>query len=241
MACWFWPHGWTQPSSMVFHRKISGTCCWKPLQKLPKKNQCGAKPGRRPFKGIQDVANMKNRSWPTIRKKMIREQSREDLKNLNLRWLDEMINNDEAQLREKMSLFWHGHFACRVINSYFQQELLQTIREMHWAILRFANVGRKQESFHVVVLNNQQNKNAAPQQRKLRPWSDGTVYDGCGNYTENDIKEAARPLPAGVSISGANLNSGNFSMIPATKPCWVKQVILTGMMCLISCWTKANS
>jgi uncharacterized protein (DUF1800 family) len=60
--------------------------------------------------------------------KIIRDQSKEDLKNLNLRWLDEMINS-EAQLREKMSLFWHGHFACRVVNSYFQQELLQVIRE----------------------------------------------------------------------------------------------------------------
>ena len=38
----------------------------------------------------------------------------------NASWLEEMINS-EAQLREKMSLFWHGHFATRVINSYFQQ------------------------------------------------------------------------------------------------------------------------
>ena len=36
--------------------------------------------------------------------------------------------NSEAQVREKMSLFWHGHFACRVINIYFQQQLLDVIR-----------------------------------------------------------------------------------------------------------------
>ena len=47
----------------------------------------------------------------------IRKQSIEDLKNLNLRWLDELVNSD-AQLREKMALFWHGHFACREINIY---------------------------------------------------------------------------------------------------------------------------
>ena len=38
-----------------------------------------------------------------------------------------MVNSD-AQLREKMSLFWHGHFACRNFNIFFQQELLDVIR-----------------------------------------------------------------------------------------------------------------
>jgi uncharacterized protein (DUF1800 family) len=60
-------------------------------------------------------------------RKRLREQSREDIRNLNIRWLETMINS-EAQLREKMSLFWHGHFACRSQNGFFQQELLQVIR-----------------------------------------------------------------------------------------------------------------
>src|SRR5437870_3822044 len=77
------------------------------------------------IKGLQDLAQMDKLSKD--QKKELQEQSREDLKNLNLRWLDEMINS-EAQLREKMSLFWHGHFACRVINIFYQQQLLDTIR-----------------------------------------------------------------------------------------------------------------
>jgi uncharacterized protein (DUF1800 family) len=60
-------------------------------------------------------------------KRRIREQSREDLKSLNLTWLNEMVNTN-AQLREKMSLFWHGHFACRDINIFFQQLMLDEIR-----------------------------------------------------------------------------------------------------------------
>ena len=80
------------------------------------------------YKGIQDVAKMQKPELTNDQKKQIREQSREDLKNLNILWLEEMINS-EAQLREKMSLFWHGHFATRVINSYFQQELLHIIRD----------------------------------------------------------------------------------------------------------------
>jgi len=61
-------------------------------------------------------------------RKKLREQSREDLKTMNLRWLETMVNS-EAQLREKISLFWHGHFACRIPNSFFQQELLHIIRK----------------------------------------------------------------------------------------------------------------
>src|SRR5262245_37209057 len=76
--------------------------------------------------GVKELGDL-NADQKKQQQKKIREQSREDIKNLNIRWLDEMINS-EAQLREKMSLFWHGHFACRVINSYFQQELLHIIR-----------------------------------------------------------------------------------------------------------------
>ena len=61
-------------------------------------------------------------------KKTLRVKSRDGLKNLNLAWLEQMINSSQ-QLREKMSLFWHGHFACRIINIFFQQQLLNVIRE----------------------------------------------------------------------------------------------------------------
>lgn len=47
-------------------------------------------------KGIQDVVQLENLSKE--QKQMIRKQSRDDLKNLNLKWLNEMINS-EAQLR----------------------------------------------------------------------------------------------------------------------------------------------
>ena len=52
-----------------------------------------------------------------------RRQSNEDIKQLSLAWMDLMVN-DSAQLREKMSLFWHGHFACRDANIFFTQQLL---------------------------------------------------------------------------------------------------------------------
>ena len=94
-------------------------------------------------------------------KKMLRKQSVDDLKNLNLTWLSEMINS-EAQMREKMSLFWHGHFACRVINIYFQQQLINIIREN--ALGNFGDLLREVSKTPAMLsfLNNQQNKKATP-------------------------------------------------------------------------------
>ncbi|MEI7735518.1 MAG: DUF1800 domain-containing protein [Ferruginibacter sp.] len=153
------------------------------------------------FKGVQDIAKMGKQELTNDQKKMIREQSREDLKNLNLLWLEEMINN-EAQLREKMSLFWHGHFACRVVNSYFQQELLQIIREN--ALGNFADLLRavSKSPSMLSFLNNQQNRKQKPNENFAREVMELFTM-GRGNYTEKDIKEAARAFTGwGFNLQG---------------------------------------
>ncbi|MFZ1784995.1 MAG: DUF1800 domain-containing protein [Ferruginibacter sp.] len=140
--------------------------------------------------GMTDPAAIqKTLSNPELRKK-VREQSREDLKTMNIRWLNTMINS-EAQLREKMSLFWHGHFACRVQNSFFQQELLQIIRSH--ALGSFGDMLKAVSKSPAMLqfLNNQQNKKSSPNENFAREVMELFTM-GRGNYTENDIKEAAR-------------------------------------------------
>src|SRR6185437_7960675 len=77
------------------------------------------------MKGIQDLGAMQKLTID--QKKQMRKQFADEIRNLNRTWLSEMVNS-ESQLREKMSLFWHGHFACRVVNIFFQQQLLDVIR-----------------------------------------------------------------------------------------------------------------
>src|SRR5512138_1578091 len=79
--------------------------------------------------GIINIGRIEtaNKEQKETRQQMMR-QSREEIRSLNLMWLEEMVNST-AQLREKMALFWHGHFACRNLNSYYQQQLLHSIRE----------------------------------------------------------------------------------------------------------------
>ncbi len=142
------------------------------------------------YKGVQDVAKMQKPELNKEQQKKLREQSREDLKNLNIRWLEEMINS-EAQLREKMSLFWHGHFACRVINSYFQQELLQIIRENALGNFKDLLMAVSKSPSMIQFLNNQQNKKQHPNENFAREVMELFTI-GRGNYTETDVKESAR-------------------------------------------------
>ena len=138
--------------------------------------------------GMQDVAQMEKLTKDE--KRALQKQSREDLKSLNLRWLDEMINS-HAQLREKMSLFWHGHFACRVVNIYYQQQLLDIIRSN--AFGKFSDMLRSVSKSPAMLqfLNNRQNKKQHPNENFAREVMELFTM-GRGNYTENDVKEAAR-------------------------------------------------
>lgn len=185
--------------------KVSSKELWKLLlktsAKAPEKIEVAQNLVDGLFKGIQDVAQMQKPQLTKEQQKQIRDQSRDDLKNLNIRWLEEMINS-EAQLREKMSLFWHGHFATRVINSYFQQELLQIIREN--ALGNFKDLLREVSKSPSMLsfLNNQQNRKKKPNENFAREVMELFTM-GRGNYTENDIKEAARAFTGwGFNIKG---------------------------------------
>ncbi len=151
-------------------------------------------------KGIQDIA-MQNEVTKAEAAKRKRQQSRDDLKTLNIMWLSEMTNS-QAQLREKMSLFWHGHFACRVINSFFQQELLHTIRTN--ALGNFGELLKavSKSPSMLQFLNNQQNRKQSPNENFAREVMELFTM-GRGNYTENDIKEAARAFTGwGYNLQG---------------------------------------
>ncbi len=150
-------------------------------------------------KGVQDLAQMDRLSKE--QKQAIQKQSREDLKSLNLRWLDEMINSG-AQFREKMSFFWHGHFACRVVNIYYQQQLLDTIRSN--AFEKFGDLLRNVSKNPAMLqfLNNQQNKKQHPNENFAREVMELFTM-GRGNYTEDDVKEAARAFTGwGFNLQG---------------------------------------
>src|SRR5688500_4763133 len=70
--------------------------------------------------GVGELGRQSKKMMDEEDRKMVRQKQREGVRNLNLHWMDLMVNS-EAQLREKMAFFWHGHFAARNLNVFFQQ------------------------------------------------------------------------------------------------------------------------
>ena len=134
-------------------------------------------------------------------KQMIRQQSRDGIKKLNTTWLNEMVNGED-QLREKMAFFWHGHFACRIVNIFFQEQLLDTVRTN--ALGNFGDLLKEVSKSAAMLsfLNNQQNKKQHPNENFAREVMELFTL-GRGNYTENDIKEGARAFTGwGFNLKG---------------------------------------
>jgi len=140
--------------------------------------------------GIDQVGRVQQKDLTPEQKKKMRQKNREGVRNLNIYWLNEMINSS-AQLREKMAFFWHGHFACRNLNVFYQQGLLDVIRRN--ALGDFGTLLKEvsRSAAMLFFLNNQQNRKGHPNENFAREVMELFTL-GRGNYTENDVKEAAR-------------------------------------------------
>lgn len=142
------------------------------------------------YKGIEEAGRQQKKELSADEKKMVQQKNRESIRNLNIYWLHEMVNSG-AQLREKMAFFWHGHFACRNLNIFYQQLLLDVIRRN--ALGNFGTLLKEVSKTAAMLnfLNNQQNKKDHPNENFAREVMELFTL-GRGNYTEHDIKEAAR-------------------------------------------------
>jgi len=119
----------------------------------------------------------------------------EDENILDLRrwWLDRMMNGS-APLLEKMTLFWHGHFATSV----------EKVRDAYWMWLQndtlrrnafgaFSSLTRKisRDPAMMIYLDLQQSRKEHPNENWARELMELFTV-GIGNYSENDVREAAR-------------------------------------------------
>ena len=122
--------------------------------------------------------------------KQLNKMVKEEEGLLNTTWIDKMANS-KGVLREKMALFWHGHFACRTPNPLFAQSYLNTIRQHSLGKFSDLLMAVSKEAAMLQFLNNQQNKKRSPNENFAREVMELFTL-GRGNYTEHDVKEAAR-------------------------------------------------
>lgn len=117
-------------------------------------------------------------------------KSRSEMERFNVAWMDRMILR-EGQLRERMTFFWHNHFATSTSFAYLMQVQNNTLR--HYALGSFRKMlhAISKDPAMIIYLNNQQNKKKQPNENFAREVMELFTL-GRGNYTENDIKEAAR-------------------------------------------------
>lgn len=142
------------------------------------------------YKGLEEAGRQLRQEMNAEERKMVQQKNREGIRNLNIYWLYEMVNSS-AQLREKMAFFWHGHFACRNLNIFYQQGLLDVIRRN--ALGNFGTLLKEVSKTAAMLnfLNNQQNRKDHPNENFAREVMELFTL-GRGNYTEHDVKEAAR-------------------------------------------------
>ena len=144
---------------------------------------------------------LRRRDLTPEQRKMQNEGIREAFIQMSTAWMDRMATGP-GQLREKMALFWHGHFACRTRRPDDSLQLLNTIRQH--ALNKFPDLllAVSREPAMLQFLNNQQNRKEHPNENFAREVMELFTL-GRGNYSETDVKEAARAF-TGWSYDGEN-------------------------------------
>jgi len=147
--------------------------------------------------GVQTFAELSKRELDPDQRKELQQRNRNGIRDLNSIWMSKMVNSS-AQLREKMAFFWHGHFACRNLNVLYQQQLLNIIRQH--ALGNFGTMLKavSRSAAMLNFLNNQQNRKDHPNENFAREVMELFTI-GRGNYSESDVKEAARAFTGWTS------------------------------------------
>jgi len=107
-------------------------------------------------------------------------------------WLDRMLRTNRP-LVEKMTLFWHGHFATSVQKVQPAPMVGQINLFRQFALGRFPALlsAVTRDPAMLIWLDNRANAKAHPNENYAREVMELFAL-GLGNYTEDDVKEAAR-------------------------------------------------
>ncbi len=139
----------------------------------------------------------KFRQLPEEQRKMeMQQQQREQRQNMVelVHWWMRRMRDGADPLREKMTLFWHGHFATsvqKVRDPFLMWRQNETLRA--GALGNFGELlkAMAEDSAMMVWLDTQQSRKQQPNENFPRELMELFTL-GIGHYTENDIREAAR-------------------------------------------------
>ena len=73
------------------------------------------------------LSEFKSKKLDGDTKKLLRDKLKNSSLELNHLWVQQMVTT-EAALRERMTLFWHGHFACMIRNGLYDLQQNSALR-----------------------------------------------------------------------------------------------------------------
>jgi uncharacterized protein (DUF1800 family) len=127
------------------------------------------------------------------KRREFRQMEGENILDLRRWWLDHMMTTP-APLVEKMTLFWHGHFATsveKVKDGYWMWRQNDTLRRH--ALGNFVALTKEisRDPAMMIYLDLQQSRKEHPNENWARELMELFTV-GIGNYSETDIRESAR-------------------------------------------------
>ena len=134
-------------------------------------------------------------------------------------WLDRMLRT-RRPLVEKMTLFWHGHFATSYtkVPTYLMVAQINLFRSQALGNFRTLLLSVARDPAMLIWLDNRSNVAAHPNENFAREVMELFAL-GLGNYSEDDVKDAARAFTGwtvdthGAAVYKENLHDAGIKTI----------------------------
>jgi uncharacterized protein (DUF1800 family) len=151
------------------------------------------------------IKDLKNLSAEEREKRLreYRRESRAQVLEMRCQWIERMATGPRP-LQEKMTLFWHGHFATniqKVKDPYLMWLQIETFRQHATGPWEKLLTAAGKDPAMLIWLDGAQNRSGKPNENFAREVMELFTL-GEGHYTEEDIREGAR------AFTGWNLAPG---------------------------------
>ena len=143
-------------------------------------------------------------------RQMVMRANRQRIEELRAWWLDRMVHSPRP-LEEKLTLFWHGHFATQALKVKFPQVIYaqnELLRRNASGSFRDLVLGISRDPAMLIYLDNNRNRREHPNENYARELMELFTL-GIGHYTEEDVKEAARAFTGWTMALDGDRASGN--------------------------------
>jgi uncharacterized protein (DUF1800 family) len=140
----------------------------------------------------QEMTTMTPEDRKAKQQELQKQYGQDDLDLINW-WLGRMRYTANP-FREKMTLFWHGHFAtsvAKVRDSYLMWQQNETLREHSFGNFGLMAKAISRDPAMLIWLDTRQSEKAHPNENFAREVMELFTL-GIGNYTENDVQAGAR-------------------------------------------------